>query len=120
MPVTKTVKIYGTFEISTPDGTIECKKVINNIVQVTEAAQVFPQTIPGTTMNAQISFGGVTLAKRIFLRVNFPVTVKFNQNTDTGCSIGVGDNLIMSDNGITALYVSTGANPTDVEAIIVG
>lgn len=120
MPVTKTVKIYGTFEISTPDGTIECKKVINNVLQVTEATQVFPQTIPGNSLNVQVSFGGVTLAKRLFLRTNFPVTVKFNQNTDTGCSLGVGDNFLMSDNGITNLYVSTGPNPTDIEVVVVG
>jgi hypothetical protein len=120
MPTTKTVRIQGTFEISTADGTIECKKVVNNILQVTEASQVFPQTVAGNQNNVPISFGGVTLAKRIFLRVSNPVTVKFNQSTDTGCSIGVGDNLIMSDNGITALYISTGPNPTDVEAIIVG
>lgn len=120
MPVTKTVKIFGSFEISSQDGTIECKKVINNIIQVTEASQVFPQTLGGNLTNQQISFGGVTLAKRVFLRVNFPVTVKFNQSTDTGFSVGVGDNLLMSDNGITALYISTGPNPTDIEAIVVG
>ena len=120
MAVTKTVKVYGTFEVITSDGTVECKKILNNIIQVSEAAQVFPQTIAGNSTNSQISFGGVTVAKSIFLRVDFPVTVKFNQSTDTGCSIGVGDNILMSDNGITNLYISTGPNPTNVEAVIVG
>src|SRR5579859_6667992 len=120
MPTQKTVRIQGTFEIITADGTTEAKKVINNIMQITEASQVFPQTLPGNTLNSPISFGGVQLAKRVFLRVSFPVTVKFNQSTDTGFSIGVGDNLLMSDNGITALFISTGPNPTDVEAIVVG
>lgn len=120
MPTTKTVRIQGTFEIITADGTVEAKKVINNVLCVTEAAQVFPQTIAGNTINSPISFGGVQLAKRVFLRTNFPVTVKFNQSTDTGFSVGVGDNLLMSDNGITALFISTGPNPTDVEAIVVG
>jgi len=120
MATTKTVKVYGTFEIYAPDGTVECKKVMNKTIQATEAAQVFPQTIPGTTTNAPISFGGVTLAKMVFLRTNYPVTVKFNQSSDTGFSVGVGDNILMSDNGITALYLTTGPNPTDVEAVIVG
>ena len=120
MASSKTIKFFGTLEISTADGTVECKKVINNTLAITEAVQVFPQTIPGNSTNTQISFGGVQLAKRVFLRTNFPVTVKFNQNTDTGCSVGVGDNFLMSDNGITALYVSTGPNPTDIEAVIVG
>lgn len=120
MPSAKTVRIQGTFEIIAVDGTPECKKVFNNTIQVTEASQVFPQTIPGNSTNVAISFGGVTLAKRVYLRTNFPVTVKFNQSTDTGCSVGVGDNFLMSDNGITALYISTGPNPTDVEAIVVG
>src|SRR5579862_1871477 len=101
MPIQKTVRIQSTFEIITADGTVEAKKVTNNILQITEAAQVFPQTLPGNTLNSPISFGGVTLAKRIFLRTSFPVTVKFNQSTDTGFSVGVGDNILMSDNGIT-------------------
>lgn len=120
MPTQKTCRIQGTFEIITQDGTPECKKVINNVMQITEASQVFPQTLPGNTLNSPISFGGVQLAKRIFLRTSFPVTVKFNQSTDTGFSVGVGDNLLMSDNGITALFISTGPNPTDIEAIVVG
>lgn len=120
MATTKTVKVFGTFEIYAPDGTVECKKVINKKIDVTEAAQVFPQTIPGSTTNLQISFGGVALAKMIFLRSNYPVTVKYNQSSDIGYSVGIGDNFLMSDNGITALYISTGPNPTDIEAVIVG
>jgi len=120
MPTSKTVRIQGTFQVIGQDGTPECTKNINSIIPVTEAAQVFPQTIAGLTSNASISFGGVSLAKRIFLRTNFPVTVKINSSSDVGFSVGVGDNILMSDNGITALYVSTGPNPTDIEAIIVG
>src|SRR5277367_5290294 len=108
----KHVRIQGTFEIVNERGDVEAKKVFNDVRPVTEASQVFPQTIPGNTLNLPISFGGVTLAKRIFLKTNFPVTVKFNQSTDTGFSVGVGDNILMSDNGITALFVSTGPNPT--------
>lgn len=120
MPTTKTVRIQGTFEIVTADGTVEAKKVLNNLIQITEAAQVFPQVIDGNSTNVAINFGGVSLAKRVFLRTNFPVTLKVNQNTDTGFSFGAGDGLLMSDNGITALYISTGPNPTEVEAIVVG
>lgn len=120
MPTSKTVRIQGTFEIIAIDGTPEAKKVINNTLIITEASQVFPQTIAGNQLNTPLSFGGVSLAKRIFLRTDFPVTVKINQSTDTGFSFGSGDGLLMSENGITALFISTGPNPTNVEAIIVG
>lgn len=120
MPTTKTVRIQGTFEIVTADGTVEAKKVLNNLIQITEASQVFPQLIDGGQNNVAINFGGVSLAKRIFLRTNFPVTLKINQNTDTGFSFGPGDGVLMSDNGITALFVTTLSNPTEVEAIVVG
>ena len=116
----RVIRVQGTFEIIDARGVPEVKKVFHNILPITEVTQVSPQTIPGSTLNYQMAFGGVTLAKRIYLKVNFPVTVKFNQDTDLGCSVGVGENILMSDNGITALYISTGPNPTNVEAVIVG
>jgi len=119
MATAKTVKIQGTFEIIGADGTPEAKKVINSTSTFTEATQMFPQTIPGSQTNISLNFGGVALAKRLYLKVSYPVTLKFNQNTDTGFSFGPGDGILMSDNGITALFVSTGANPTDVELIVV-
>lgn len=120
MPTSKTVRVQGTFQVIGADGTPECTKTFNSIIPVTEASQVFPQEIAGSSSNVQISFGGVSLAKRVYLKTDFPVTVKFNQNTDMGFSVGVGDNILMSDNGITALFISTGPNPTNVEVIIVG
>lgn len=119
-PFSKVVKVYGTFEIQTSDGYIECKKVMNNMISITEATQVFPQTIPGLSTKVQLSFGGVSLAKRIFLRVNYPVTVQFDQSSDEGYSVGVGECVFMSDNGITSIYITTGPNPTNVEAVIAG
>jgi hypothetical protein len=116
----RVARVQGTFEVIDSRGIPEVKKVFNNLLPITEVTTVSPQTIAGSVMNYQMSFGGVTLAKRIFLRVNFPVTVKFNQDTDLGCSVGVGDNILMSDNGITAIYITTGPNPTNVEAVIVG
>jgi len=120
MAASKTVRIQGTFEIITQDGTPECKKVINKTLSITEAAQVFPQTIAGNSTNVQMSFGGVDLGKALFIRTDFPVICKLNQNTDTGCSIGPGDGFLMSENGITALFITTGPNPTNVEVVVVG
>jgi hypothetical protein len=119
MPTTKNARVQSTFEIIAPDGTAEAKKVINNILPVTEATQIFPQTIAGAQTNVLMPFGSVGLAKRLYLRSNYPITVKFNQSSDTGFSFGPGDGFLMSENGITALYVSTGSNATDVEVIVV-
>jgi len=35
-------------------------------------------------------------------------------------SFGPGDGILMSENGITALFVTSGANSTELEAIIAG
>ena len=119
MATTKNARIQATFEIIAPDGTTEGKKVINSLLPVTEAAQVFPQVIAGNQNDVLMPFGSVALAKRLYLRSSYPITVKFNQDTDTGFSFGPGDGFLMSENGITALYVSTGSNPTEVEIIVV-
>jgi hypothetical protein len=117
----ETVKINGVFEVVDSAGTSSPREVIKDIsTQVGQVTDYDPWTIPGNTANQQITFGGVTLAKRLFIRTDQPVTMKFNQNTDTGFSFGPGDGFLSSTNGITALYVSTGPNETNVTAIIAG
>lgn len=117
----QTVKITGVFEVVDAAGTSSPREVIKDVTQaVTQVADYDPWTVDGNAVNQQITFGGVTLAKRLFIRTDQPVTLKLGQSTDTGFSFGPGDGFLSSTNGITALYVSTGPNDTNLTVIIAG
>ncbi len=116
----KTVKINGTFQIYNAAGTVEAQKVLSDTLLVSEVTQHFPMIIAGSAIDVAVGFGGVTLAKRIFLRTNFPVSIKFNSLVAPSFSFGPGDGILMSENGITAIFVTAGANSTELEAIIAG
>lgn len=116
----KTIKINGTFQVYNAAGTIEAQKVLSDTLLVSEVTQHFPMVIAGNAIDQEVSFGGVSLAKRVFLRTNFPVSIKFNSVVAPAFSFGPGDGLLMSENGITALYVTAGPNSTELEAIIAG
>lgn len=116
----KTVKINGTFQIYNAAATIEAQKVLNDTLLVSEVTQHFPMVVAGNVVDQQVSFGGVSLAKRIFLRTNFPVSVKFNSVVAPAFAFGPGDGILTSENGITALFVTAGPNSTELEAIIAG
>jgi len=116
----KTVKINGTFQIYNAAATIEAQKVLNDTLLVSEVTQHFPMIVAGNAVDQPVGFGGVALAKRIFLRTNFPVSIKFNSVVAPAFSFGPGDGILMSENGITALFVTSGSNSTELEAIIAG
>lgn len=116
----KTVKINGTFQIYNAAATVEAQKVLNDTLLVSEVTQHFPMVISGGSIDQQVGFGGVTLAKRVFLRTNFPVSIKFDSIVAPAFSFGPGDGILMSENGITAIYVTAGPNNTELEAIIAG
>ena len=116
----KTVKVNGTFQIYNAASTVEAQKVLNDTLIVSEVTQHFPMVIAGNTVDQPVSFGGVQLAKRIFMRTNFPVGVKFNSIVAPSFSFGAGDGILMADNGITAMFITTGPNSTELEAIIAG
>lgn len=117
----KTVKINGVFEVVDASTTVSPKAVMNEQnTQIGEVTNYAPWLVPGNSVNEQITFGGITLAKRIYLHTDQPVTLKFNQNTDVGFSFGPGHGIFSSQDGITAIFVSTGPNPTNVTAIIGG
>ena len=116
-----TVKINAVFEVVDAAGTSSPREVVKDLSQqITQVADYDPWTVPGAAVNTQITFGGVTLCKRLFIRTDQPVTLKLNQSTDTGFSFGPGDGFLSSTNGITALFVSTGPNPTNITAVIAG
>lgn len=116
----KTVNQNGTFEVKNASATVEAKKVTKSTVEHEEATQHFPFKLAGGTVETQINMGGVTQAKAMFLRVDQPVTLKLNQQTDTGFPFGPGDMWFESSTGITEVWVTTGANETQLEAIFAG
>jgi len=117
----KTIKIEGTFEVINPlDKTREGKFVLRDSADYACVTTLNPVKIPGNSVNYQIGLGGVTLAKRIFLRVTQEVTLKYNVNTDAGFNVGIGDHILMNDNGVTAIFVTAGPTDTELTAIIAG
>lgn len=116
----KTVVLNGTFEVKNASAQIEAKKVTKSEIVHEEATQHFPFKLPGGSVETQINMGGVTQAKTIFLRVDQPVTLKLNQQTDTGFSFGPGDFWYEGSNGVIGVWVTTGANETLLEAIFAG
>jgi len=116
----KTVKMEGTFEVLNAAKTIEAKKVTKSEVSLDCAVQHFPTKIDPAQTNVVLGMGGVARAKRVFIRTNYEVTLKINQQTDTGFPFGPGDGWLTSESGITGVFVNTGANETEVEFIAVG
>lgn len=116
----KTIKIQGTFEVLDPNTqNTDGKQVIRDSEEFPCVTTLHPTKVPGNSTNYQINFGGVTLAKRIFLRCDFEVTVKLNSNTEDGFKL-LGDMIVMNESGISALFVNTGPNETEFTAVIAG
>ncbi len=121
MAVTKTVKINGVFAVVDAAQTESPRAVIKDVTtQVSQVANFGPWTIPGNTVNEDICLGGITLAKRVYIETDYAVTLKFNQDTDQGFSFGPGTGYLSSANGITGIFISTGANDTNVTVIVAG
>ena len=116
----KTVKITGTFEITDSAGTTECKQILSDSLSVTSVTTLNPHSIAAAQSNSQLAFGGVATAKRIFIKTDQEVTLKVNSTGVAGFNFGPGEGVLMNSSGITALYVTTGANATEVVAIIAG
>lgn len=116
----KTVKMEGTFEVLNASKVVEAKKVTKDEVQLPCAAQHFPTKVGANETNFELSLGGVAQAKAVFIRTNYEVTLKLNQQTDTGFPFGPGDGWLRSSSGITGVWVNTGANETEIELVAVG
>lgn len=116
----KTVKIEGTFEVLNASSTIEAKKVTKIEESHPCAVQHFPTKVAASQTNEELTLGGVARAKKLFLRTDYEVILKFNQQTDTGFPFGPGDGWFSSSSGITAVFVNTGANETTIELLAVG
>lgn len=120
MAATRTVKMQGTFEIINAANISETKKTTQDSKDVTEVTTTSPQVIAGLQTNVPLPMGGVTLAKRVFLRTDQEVTLKIGVSTDTGFKFGPGDGQWSSTSGIPGVFITTGPNATSVESVIAG
>lgn len=116
----KTVVLEGTFEVKNAAGEVEGRKVTKSTLSVEEATQHFPFKLPAATPDQQITMGGVAQSKKLMLRVDNEVTLKFNNVGDTGFTFGPGDMWLETATGITGVWVTTGPNVTLFEAIFTG
>jgi len=118
--VAKTIKVESSVRVLNAAQTVEGQSIIKEEVSVEEVTQVFPMKIAAMQVDVSLPFGGVAQAKRITLTTSQEVTLKINNLADIGFPFGPGTGFLPSNTGITALYVSTGANETEVNAIVSG
>lgn len=117
---TKTVKYQGSFAVVDAAGVSSPNVSIKDLTLTVSQVQTSdPMCISANTVDFQIPFGAITSAKRILLDTDQSVTVKVNQNTDTGFSWN-GLGVLPSADGITNLYISTGPNDTNVTVVVAG
>ena len=121
--MSKIVKFTGEFAIFDSTGkNKETAKKIDWSITVAEVTQLL-QIIDANLTDEPISFGGVTTAKAIYLNpgpdVNTcpVVQVKFEDNTSTSIAI---DKPTVIGGAITALFITTGAEPITLDVIIAG
>lgn len=116
----KTVKFTGTFAVVDSANVSSPNKPIKDITTTVGQVQSSdPMCIVGSSADFSVPFGAITLAKRIYIKTDQSVTIKFNQDTDLGFSWN-GQGVVSSSEGITALFITTGANDTNVEIVVAG
>jgi len=116
----KTVKFQGSFSVHDASNVASPNKPIKDLtLTVAQVQSSDPMCIAGASVDFQVPFGAITGAKRIYIKTDQSVTIKFNQDTDLGFS-WKGEGVVPSEDGITALYITTGPNDTNVEIVIAG
>jgi hypothetical protein len=116
----KTVKFQGTFAVHDAAGVASPNKPIKDLDLVVGQVQTSdPMCIAGVTNDFQVPFGAITGGKRIYIKSDQEITIKFNQITDTGFP-WKGTGVVPSESGITGIWISTGPNDTNVEIVVAG
>lgn len=116
----KTVKIQATFAIQDATGVNSPNKIIKDLdLTISQVASGDPYCVSGSTVDFQVPFGAITNAKRVFLSTDNEVTVKINQQGDTGFP-WKGSGILSSESGITGIWITTGPNDTNVSVVIAG
>jgi hypothetical protein len=75
------------------------------------------RTIPVSTSDQLLDFGGVARAKAIYIDSNVEIEVKFESNANTGHKLN-GPTVLLGE--ITAVYVTTTTEVACVEMIVGG
>jgi len=117
---TATVSLTLTLTVTNPASVEEGKRVIQITDVQDYAAQLFPQNIPAGTLDFSLNMGGVSLAKWVLLEIDKEVTLKLNQSAPDLGFPAKGIVLLQSESGISAVFVTTGVNPTCVKFLAVG
>jgi hypothetical protein len=116
----KTVKFQGTFAVHDAANTASPNKPIKDLTLVVGQVQSSdPMCVAASTLNFPIPFGAITSAKRVYIKTDQEVTIKFNQIGDVGFPWR-GEGVVPSASGITAIWLSTGPNLTNVEIVVAG
>lgn len=116
----KTVKYQGSFAVFDAGGVASPNKAIKDLNLVVGQVQASdPMCIAGSTVDFVVPFGAITNAKRIYIKTDQEVTLKVGLNTETGF-LWQGEGVLSSGTGIIALFVTTGANDTNVEIVVAG
>jgi len=116
----KTVKFQGSFAVVDAAGVASPNKAIKDITLVVGQVQSSdPMCVVGSTVDFSVPFGAITTAKRIYIKTDQEITLKVGLNTETGF-LWSGEGVLSSATGIIALFITTGANDTNVEIVIAG
>ena len=120
MASSKTVKFQGTFAVHDAAGVASPNKAIKDLnLSVDQVQSSDPMCLAGVTTDFAIPMGAITIGKRVYIKTDHEVTIKFNQITDVGFP-WKGEGVVPSDSGIIGIWVSTGPNDTNVEIVIAG
>jgi hypothetical protein len=116
----KTVKYQGSFAVHDAANVASPNKAIKDLTLTVGQVQTMdPGCIPGSTTDFVVPFGAITLAKRIYIKTDQSVTLKVGLITETGFAWN-GEGVLSSSAGIVALFITTGANDTNVEIVVAG
>lgn len=116
----KTVKFQGTFAIHDASNVASPNKPIKDLtLTVGQVQSGDPMCIQATTVDFAVPFGAISSAKRVYIKTDQEITIKFNNIGDTGFPWR-GEGVIPSASGITGIWITTGPNMTNVEIVIAG
>jgi hypothetical protein len=116
----KTVKFQGTFALHDAANTASPNKPIKDLtLQVAQVQSSDPMTIAANTTEFPVPFGAITSAKRVYIKTDQEVTIKFNNLADLGFP-WKGEGVVPSASGISAIWLTTGPNAANVEIVIAG
>lgn len=116
----RTVKIQASFQVVNASGVVSPNETIKELdLQVAQVSGGVPLILPGNTIDYAVNFGTITNARRVFLRTDYPVTLKIKNPGDIGFS-WEGAGILPLGAGVDAMWISTGPNQTTIDVVVCG